>query len=150
RARPHLLRRGRRSRRNGGSMIGALRARVLLSMAKHPSLAGHARMALRAARLVPFYEYDERELFATDGAPRVIAERRRAGFERLAAHFARSAPMTLAEGAALDTQISDLDLVNAYRVPFQYRRHVRDRLELGCLVAEADGARVRDLDGNWS
>ena len=29
--------------------------RLQLSKAKHPSLAGHSRMAKRVARLVPFY-----------------------------------------------------------------------------------------------
>ncbi len=31
--------------------------RIELSMAKHPSLAGHARLARRIASVVPFYEY---------------------------------------------------------------------------------------------
>ena len=40
--------------------------------------------------------------------------------------------------------------VNAYRVPFQYRNYVASRLRVGCLVAEARGPSVRDLDGNWA
>ena len=33
------------------------RARLALSRAKHPSLAGHARLARRVARLLPYYEH---------------------------------------------------------------------------------------------
>jgi glutamate-1-semialdehyde 2,1-aminomutase len=131
-------------------VIGKLKARLLLSKAKHPSLRGHAKMALRVAKLVPYYEYAEAELFGIDGAPPSIAGRRRAGFERLAAELSRRAPATLEESAALESRISDVAFVNAYRVPFQFRRVVRDRLDVGCVVAETQGPRVRDLDGNWS
>ena len=40
-------------------LIPRLLMRLQLSRAKHRSLAGHARMSRRLARLVPFYEYDE-------------------------------------------------------------------------------------------
>src|ERR1700733_6315394 len=64
-----------------------LRRRLQLSKAKHPSLRGHSRIALRVARLVPFYEDGEAELFRSDGAPEEIAQRRRDGFLRLSALF---------------------------------------------------------------
>ena len=68
-------------------MIGKIWARLLLSRAKHPSLRGHAKMAQRVARHLPFYEYGEEAFFSSDGAPvrrrretprRVRAARRRA------------------------------------------------------------------------
>ena len=37
----------------------SLRRRLWLSRAKHPSLAGHVRIARRMARFVPFYEGGE-------------------------------------------------------------------------------------------
>jgi len=37
--------------------------------AKHPSLGGHARLARHVARLLPFYQYDDSEIFQVDGAP---------------------------------------------------------------------------------
>ncbi|HEY2403112.1 MAG TPA: hypothetical protein VGI23_22355, partial [Steroidobacteraceae bacterium] len=47
----------------GGVAVGALftkaHARLELSRAKHPSLAGHAKWSRRIAALVPFYAYDE-------------------------------------------------------------------------------------------
>src|SRR5215467_8610383 len=79
-------------------LLPALRLRLELSKAKHPSLAGHARMARRVAALVPYYAYDEERFFRSDGAPVEIADRRRAGFERLAAlyrqRYARGAALT--------------------------------------------------------
>ena len=33
-----------------------LKRRLELSRAKHPSLAGHSRLAKRIARLIPFYD----------------------------------------------------------------------------------------------
>ncbi len=130
--------------------LGRLRARLLLSRAKHPSLQGHGRIAARVARLVPMYEYGADQFFATDGAPEIVAARRRAAFERLKSTFEERAPKTLEASAALAGGVSDLAFVNAYRVPFQYRRYVQENLRVGCLVAETDGARMRDLDGNWS
>jgi glutamate-1-semialdehyde 2,1-aminomutase len=131
-------------------MIGKLRARLLLSKAKHPSLRGHAKMALRVARAIPWYEVGEDKVFSADGAPRDVAERRRRGFERLAATLAERSKLTLKESADLEDAIPDLEFVNAHRVPFPFRRYVASRLKVGCLVAEAADLRIRDLDGNWA
>ena len=60
------------------------RQRLELSLAKHPSLTGHSRMAKRIAALVPGYSYDETRFFGSDGAPAEVQARRRAGFMRLA------------------------------------------------------------------
>jgi glutamate-1-semialdehyde 2,1-aminomutase len=62
---------------------GKVRRRVQLCRAKQPGLVGHARMAKRAARLVPPYAFQEEQFFATDDAPPEIAGRRRRGFEQL-------------------------------------------------------------------
>jgi len=122
--------------------------RIELSLAKHRSLAGHARWGRRLARWLPFYEYDERRFFRADGAPDAVAEQRRAGFERLAAlyaaRFARSAALT--QQAA--TRISDLQLTARYRVPFQFSRYVRERLKPGGFVQASAGTTLTDLDGN--
>jgi glutamate-1-semialdehyde 2,1-aminomutase len=68
------------------SLVG-LRRRLQLSRGKHWSLTGHARMARRAASLVPFYDYDEDRFFCSDDAPAEVAARRRAGFMRLSALY---------------------------------------------------------------
>jgi glutamate-1-semialdehyde 2,1-aminomutase len=126
-------------------MIAKLKARLLLSRAKHPSLRGHAKMALRVARYVPSYDYGEDELFSVDGAPRDVADRRRRGFERLASSFAERSNQTLKASAELEGGLADLEFVNAHRVPFPFQRYVASRLKVGCVVAEATGPRIRDL-----
>ncbi|HVU01384.1 MAG TPA: aminotransferase class III-fold pyridoxal phosphate-dependent enzyme [Polyangiaceae bacterium] len=131
-------------------MIDKIAARLLLSRAKHPSLRGHARISLRVAKWMPFYEYDEEHLFASDGAALETVNRRREGFERLASRLAARKPKTLAASAELARGLSDVQFVDAYRVPYQYRRIVAARLPVGSVVEETDGPRLRDLDGNWS
>jgi glutamate-1-semialdehyde 2,1-aminomutase len=131
-------------------MIGKIKARLLLSRAKHPSLRGHAKMAQRVARHLPFYEYGEEAFFSSDGAPVDVVERRRDGFERLAGVLAERSKESLRQSAELESGLPDLAFVNAHRVPFQYRNYVASRLRVGCLVAEASGPSVRDLDGNWA
>jgi glutamate-1-semialdehyde 2,1-aminomutase len=130
--------------------IARVRARLLLSRAKHMSLAGHARIASAFARLVPRVEYAERDFFDTDGAPAEIVAQRRIGFERLRSTLCKRAPKTLEASQALAGSVSDVAFVNSYRVPFPYQRYVADRLPVGCIRAATEGERVRDLDGNWS
>src|SRR6516162_669649 len=65
----------------GGALVTllalrALRLRLLLSRAKHPSLGGHARLARRFARLVRYYEYDETRFFTADDVPAQVTAAR--------------------------------------------------------------------------
>lgn len=122
--------------------------RLQLSWAKHPSLTGHARLARRFAAQVPFYEYDETEFFSSDGAPAEIAEKRRAGFERLAALYRQRFPATVRLSEEVVDGISDLRFVGRYRVPFQYSRLVRENLKSGSFLRGSSGVTVTDLDGN--
>lgn len=124
--------------------------RLQLSRAKHRSLAGHTRMALRLSRLLPNYDLGEHEVFAADGAPPDVAGTRKQAFQRLAQQFLSKSPETLAASAELETGVSDVDFTNAYRVPFPFRAYVRPRLKVGNLVRASEGMRVQDLDGNWS
>jgi glutamate-1-semialdehyde 2,1-aminomutase len=125
-----------------------VKARIELSRAKHRSLAGHSRMARRVARLIPFYEFDIGDFFRTDGAPQEIATRRQDGFFRLAAlyreRFAGGRQLT-SEAAG---RISDLQFTQAYRVPFQYSRLVRENLGAGSFMQASSGVTLTDLDGN--
>jgi len=125
-------------------------ARLALSRAKHRSLHGHPRLALRIASWVRSYSYDENEFFASDGAPQEIQRQRREGFHRLAGLFRSRFPKTIALTEELEAGVSDLAFVNAHRVPFQYQDYVRRHLRTGSIVEETDGPRVRDVDGNWS
>jgi glutamate-1-semialdehyde 2,1-aminomutase len=122
--------------------------RLRLSRAKHRSLAGHPRIARQLARLLPFYEYTEDEIFRSDGAPDAIAAQRRAGFMRLAALYRTRSAATLALTDQVRDSVSDLQFTAAYRVPFQYSRFVRQHLKVGAFVQSSSGVCVRDLDGN--
>jgi len=122
--------------------------RLQLSKAKHPSLAGHARMARRIASLVPFYEYGESRFFCSDGAPAEIADQRRAGFMRLAALYETRFRETTRRTAEVAERISDVQFTDAYRVPFQYSRYVRRHLKIGTFLQSSAGVTVTDLDGN--
>ena len=138
----------------GAAIVGTaavfpkLRARLALSRAKHRSLTGHAKMSRLVARLIPFYEFDIDDFFRSDGAPPAIGTQRQEAFFRLARlyreRFARGRQMT--QQAA--TRISDLQFTEAYRVPFQYSRLVREHLGTGAFVESSAGVTVTDLDGN--
>jgi len=125
-----------------------LKRRLELSRAKHPSLAGHSKMARRVSRLVPAYAYDDAHFFSADGAPETNVRRRRAAFERLAQlhreRFARTAALT----AETEPGVSDLQFTSAYRVPFQFSSVVRRHLKTGGFMQASSGVTLTDLDGN--
>ena len=130
--------------------VAALRKRLELSKAKHPSLSGHARIARRLARFVPFYEYDAERFFCSDGAPHDIAARRRAGFKELSQIYQTRFAETIRATAEAAESLSDLQFTSAYRVPFQYRRLVRAHLPSASFVESSRGVTLTDLDGNGS
>ena len=128
--------------------LPALKSRLELSRAKHPSLAGHARLARRVAALVPGYGYGEERFFRADSAPDEIEARRRAGFARLSTLYAQKFANTLKLTTEAKEALSDLQFTAAYRVPFQFSGYVRSRLPVGAFLAESDGPLLTDLDGN--
>jgi len=121
--------------------------RLELSLAKHPSLTGHSRMAKRVASLVPGYTYDEQRFFGSDGAPAGVVARRSAGFTRLAAQLNARHEQSIALTAQAREVISDLQFTGAYRVPFQYSTYLRQHLKLGSFLQRSDGVTVTDVDG---
>ena len=125
-----------------------LQLRLELSAAKHPSLAGHSRLARRMAALVPHYEYNESEFFGADDAPVDVVEQRRAGFMRLAALYAERYAKTVTLTREVEDEISDLQFTDRYRVPFQFRGLVCKHLKSGSFVESSAGVRLTDLDGN--
>ena len=115
--------------------------RLTLSKAKHPSLRGHAKISRFVAKLVPFYEYDEKHFFRSDDAPEEIAERRRAGFQRLAEIYKKRYAETVKLTREVEAGVSDLQFTASYRVPFQYSRFVRKNLAAGAFVASPRASR---------
>jgi len=125
-----------------------LRDRLLLSAAKHRSLAGHVRMARLVARRLPHYEFTEAEFFDRDGAPADVAKARRAGFAALGAQLRHKRGASSAAFAELGGRISDVTFIRRYRVPFPFSRLVAKHLPSGVMVEASEGVRLRDVDGN--
>jgi len=123
------------------------RQRLELSLAKHPSLTGHSRLAKRVAALVPGYSYDEERFFGSDGAPADWVARRREGFFRLAGQLAARHAKSLALTRQARESISDLQFTAAYRVPFQYSAFLRQHIAVGAFMQRSDGVMLTDLDG---
>jgi glutamate-1-semialdehyde 2,1-aminomutase len=130
--------------------IRKLYGRLLLSRAKHRSLQGHPKLAVRIARWVPRCTYGENTFFSSDSPPREIVRARREGFQRLALAFRARSAKTISMTEQLFAGMSDLAFVDSHRVPFQYQQYVERHLKIGNIVDETNGPRVRDLDGNWS
>ncbi len=126
----------------------AAKRRLELSLAKHPSLTGHARMAQRVVAQLPGYAYNEQRFFSVDQAPAEAVSRRRAGLARLSALFADRYPQSLALSKQAAQGLSDLQFTGAYRVPFQFSRYLREQLKVASFVRESAGVTLTDLDGN--
>jgi glutamate-1-semialdehyde 2,1-aminomutase len=124
-----------------------LRRRLQLSMAKHASLTGHARMARWVASFVPFYQYDEARFFCSDDAPQDIAALRRSGLARLSAVYRTRFAETIRRTEEVSGGISDLQFTEAYRVPFQYGAFLRQHLKFGAFVQSSEG--VNDHRSGW-
>jgi glutamate-1-semialdehyde 2,1-aminomutase len=123
------------------------RQRLELSLAKHPSLTGHSRMAKRLAAWVPGYAYDEERFFAADDAPPEVRKSRRVAFTVLAAELNARHARSIAMTQQARSQIPDLQFTGAYRVPFQFSPYLRQHLSVGAFVQRTDGVCVEDLDG---
>src|SRR5215831_9391749 len=124
----------------------ALHRRLQLTRAKPFSLQGHPRLAHRLAHLVRAYDYSEAEFFQVDGAPAEVVAQRRAGFERLGCLIGHGSA-SVAATSRLQQSLSDAQFTNAYRVPFQFRRHVNEHFPAASMLAGSDGVTVTDLDG---
>jgi glutamate-1-semialdehyde 2,1-aminomutase len=125
-----------------------VKARLELSRAKHRSLSGHAKMSRRVARLIPHYEFDINDFFSSDDAPAEVATKRQDAFFRLGALFEHRFTRSRKATSEAASQISDLQFTQAYRVPFQYGRLVREHLGSGGFMQASSGVTLTDLDGN--
>ena len=70
------------------------------------------------------------------------------GFMRLSELYQARFAETIRRTAEVSDSISDLQFTDAYRVPFQYSRFVRQHLRSGAFVQSSEGVKVSDLDGN--
>jgi len=124
------------------------RHRLMLSRAKHRSLAGHSRIAKLLASHLPGYAFNDAEFFNSDGASSEVVRKRRVGFDALCAEYDRRFAVSAAATARARESMSDLQFTGSYRVPFQYSPYLRSRLKIGAFVQASAGTRVEDLDGN--
>ena len=122
--------------------------RVALSRAKHRSLAGHPRIALRLARLLPAYGLAGDAYFGADGAPAALVERRRQALARMSESWRTRFARTLDLTSQVREGLSDLQFTGRYRVPFPFRELTAGQLPVGAFVASSSGVTVTDLDGN--
>lgn len=129
-------------------LVWQLWHRIRLSLAKHPSLAGHPRIAKRMARRLRGRTIGDERFFCIDGAADGVAARRRAAFERLSAHFRERSPTSRATLERLRDGVSDLQFTSRYQVPFPFSRKARESLRAGVLVKASSQGEVVDLDGN--
>lgn len=127
--------------------LPSLHRRIQLSRAKHRSLAGHSRMAKRLARWLPGYSFDEAAFFGCDDAPEHIQTQRRAAFFAMANTLQTRHRLSIEATATAREDISDMQFIAAYRVPFQFSRLVREHLKVGSFLQSAQGVTVTDLDG---
>ena len=127
-----------------------LKQRLELSLAKHRSLTGHPRISKRIAALIRFYSYEKTEVFDLDHAPEDIVSSRKIAFEHLTDNFRRKYPKSVQLSEESEASISDMQFINAYRVPFQFRQLVKDNFKVGSYVQSTSGVKITDLDGNVS
>ena len=121
--------------------------RLQLSRAKHPSLAGHSRMAVRLARLMPTRRFDDQRFFNADDAPDAIVATRRASFTALSRTLKTRHARSIAATQAMKPSLPDLQFTSNYRVPPPFSPLVQRELPLGPVMVASDGHWLTDLDG---
>lgn len=129
-------------------VAGRVKQRVQLSLAKHPSLAGHPRTAKRIAALLPRYHYLESEMLGVDGASNEVVAHRRVALERLCTTFRGRYAQSLRQTTTVADGLSDLQFVSTYRVPFQFKKMVEQGLKIPSFIQSTAGVTLTDLDGN--
>ena len=126
-----------------------VQARLALSRAKHRSLTGHSKMSRRwrgwsrstSSTSTTSSAPTMRRMTCDPAAGRLLPAR------GLYQRALRQGPKATTKRR---TQISDLQFTEAYRVPFQYSRLVREHLGASAFVQSSSGVTVTDLDGNVS
>lgn len=123
--------------------------RLQLSVAKHPSLTGHSKIARRLSKRVPDYSFTKAEAFACDSPPKDVFERRSSAFERLSEQLRAQSTGSIELTRALDGGISDLNFTSRYRVPYQFSEVVKAHIPDQIFVEASEGVRIKDVDGHW-
>ena len=125
-----------------------IKNRAELSLAKHRSLAGHPRNARRFAALLPNYSYDEVHIFGVDGAPEDLIARRKTAFGNIVMQLQTRHTKSLQETAVVVNELSDLQFISAYKIPYQFRTLAERGLKTASFVQSTSGVFITDLDSN--
>ncbi len=121
--------------------------RLCLSMAKAPGLAGHVRWAKRISRWLPSRALSVTEALAIDGAPKEVVIQRINALEQLGHHLTQGHEKSLQWTKTMQPNLSDLQLINRYRVPFPFLS-MAATLPITSVWSSSTGNRIFDLDGN--
>jgi glutamate-1-semialdehyde 2,1-aminomutase len=121
---------------------------LLLFRATPGRLRNRPRIARLLASQIPFYEFGPARFFRADDAPAEVAERRRAGFMRLAEIYQSKFTKTNRITDEVRADVSDLQFIEFKRVPFQFGGFVRKHLRIGGFLESSSGVTITDLDGN--
>ena len=119
--------------------MAKLRSWLLLFKATPRSLRSRPRVARLVASQIPFYEYGPERLFCSDDAPAEVADRRRAGFMRLAEIYQSRFAKTNQVTDEVRADVSDLQFTDFKRVPFQFSGFVRKHLRFGGFLESSFG-----------
>src|SRR5499426_1417968 len=132
-------------------LAGVYAARkLIIALSTLPAVALMPAFARRLSYWVKSRDYTEDEFLRADGAPEGCVERRKTALDRLATllHTRHSQSITWAKGVR--ESFSDLRFTDANRVPFPFVRVMREKFNLCSVVTASAGAKLRDIDGNWS
>src|SRR5262245_2395050 len=132
-------------------LAGVYAARkLIIALSTLPAVALMPAFARRLSYWVKSRDYTEDEFLRADGAPEGCVERRKTALDRLATllHTRHSQSITWAK--AVRESFSDLRFTDANRVPFPFVRVMREKFNLCSVVTASAGAKLRDIDGNWS
>lgn len=133
-------------------LVGAICAsrKVLKVLLTLPAVALMPAASRRLSHWVRARDYAEDEFLRADGAGERWVQRRREALTRLASTFHEQHAQSIVWGTAIRESFSDLRFTDACRVPFPFRRVIRDKFNLCSVVTASQGPKLRDLDGNWT
>src|SRR5450830_1276931 len=129
-------------------LLALLFKRLTLSLAKHPSLAGHSKLSRQFAKFVPFYEFKDDAFFSCDHPPQAVITARQQGFKSLSQYYNEHFKKGFEMASQVKHSISDMQFVSTYRVPFQYSQYVNQHLKFGNFVKSSTGVSLTDVDDN--
>jgi glutamate-1-semialdehyde 2,1-aminomutase len=131
----------------GTYLLYKLGLRLQLSMAKQPGLVGHVKMAKRLSRFIPYYGLADSAFFESDQPSPDVAQQRRQGFVNLADRLRVKDVELLNRMQVLKAHLSDSKFTSLYRVPFQFRKTVVEKLTLNPFLVRSKGVHVWDEEG---